>query len=70
MIAIIEADGAASKDIYDSIPSNRGRYFGVSFDRLLGLLAGTMGHLDDAHAHYEDALAFCLNKAGYLVELA
>ncbi len=38
-------------------------------DRLLGLLAQTMGNLDDSTAHFEDALAFC-RKAGYRPELA
>ncbi len=38
-------------------------------DRLLGLLAQTMGNLDDFHTHFEDALAFC-RKAGYRPELA
>ena len=41
----------------------------VSADRLLGLLAHTMGNLDDAAAHFDDALAFC-RKAGYRPELA
>ena len=41
----------------------------VASDRLLGLLAHTMGKLDDAAAHFEDALAFC-RKAGYRPELA
>jgi len=38
------------------------------FDRLLGLLAHTMGNLDLAAAHFEDALAFC--RKGYRSELA
>ena len=41
----------------------------ISSDRLLGLLAHTMGELDLAAAHFEDALAFC-RKAGYRTELA
>ena len=41
----------------------------VIHDRLLGLLAHTMGNLDDAQTHFEDALAFCRN-AGYRPELA
>ncbi len=40
-----------------------------SADRLLGLLSHTMGNLDQATAHFEDALAFC-RKAGYRPELA
>ena len=36
---------------------------------MLGLLAHTMGNLDQAAAHFEGALAFC-RKAGYRPELA
>jgi len=38
-------------------------------DRLLGLLAQTIGHLDKATDHFEDALVFC-RKAGFRPELA
>ena len=38
-------------------------------DRVLGLLAHTMGNLEDSQNHFEDALAFC-RKAGYRPELA
>ncbi len=41
----------------------------ISVDRLLGLLSQTMGSMDQAVAHFEDALAFC-RKAGYRPELA
>ena len=41
----------------------------MSADRLLGLLCQTMGNLDQATGHFEDALAFC-RKAGYRPELA
>ena len=44
-------------------------YFDFSVDRLLGLLAQTMGNLDQAAAHFDDGLAFC-RKAGYRPELA
>ncbi len=40
-----------------------------SVDRLLGLLFQTMGSLDQAVTHFEDALAFC-RKAGFRPELA
>ena len=40
-----------------------------SADRLLGLLGHTIGNLDQAAVHFEDALAFC-RSAGYLPELA
>ena len=41
----------------------------ICFHRLLGLLAQTMGNLDDSKTHFEDALAFC-RKAGYRPVLA
>ena len=41
----------------------------ISCDRVLGLLAQTMGNFDDAQTHFEDAMAFC-RKAGYRPELA
>ncbi len=41
----------------------------MSGDRVLGLLAQTMGNIDQASGHFEDALAFC-RRAGYRPELA
>ena len=41
----------------------------VAVDRLLGLMSQTIGDLDQATAHFEEALAFC-RKAGYRPELA
>ena len=40
----------------------------LAVDRLLGLLCHTMGNLDQASDHFEDALTFC--RAGYRPELA
>ena len=42
---------------------------GLAADRLLGLLSQTVGNLDQAVAHFEDALTFC-RRAGYQPELA
>ena len=41
----------------------------ISTDRLLGLLAHTIGDLDQAMTHFEDALTYC-RGAGYRPELA
>ena len=41
----------------------------MSMDRLLGLLAHTMGEYDTAVNHFEDALSLC-RKAKYTPELA
>ncbi len=43
--------------------------FHLAGDRILGLLAHTMGSLDKAVGHFEDALRFC-RSAGYRPELA
>ena len=40
----------------------------ICYDQFLGMLAQTMGNLDDAQTHFEDALTFC-RKAGYRPEL-
>jgi len=42
---------------------------GLAADRLLGLLARTLGNLDPAAAHFQAATAFC-RKGGYRPELA
>ena len=42
---------------------------GMEGNRMLGLLVRTMGNLEQAAAHFEDALDFC-RKAGYRPQLA
>ena len=70
LVAVLRGDAAAAQENYDFFQAQRGTmYFDFSIDRLLGLLAQTMGKLDEAMAHFEDALAFC-RKAGYRPELA
>ena len=41
----------------------------MSANHLLGLLSQTVGNLEQAAVHFDDALAFC-RKAGYRPELA
>ncbi len=72
LVAVQQGDMEAAKEQYSALGSQRGRlvsWMPLSADRLLGLLAQTMGNLDQAMAHFEDALAFC-RKAGYRPELA
>jgi len=72
LLAIERGDMSAAGEQYTALGSSRGSRTpaGTSTgDRLLGLLAQTMGNLDQAAAHFEDALAFC-RKAGYRPELA
>ena len=72
LLAVQRGDVAAAGEQYAALESGRGTTLGASrtpVDRLLGLLSHTMGNLDQAAAHFEDALAFC-RKAGYRPDLA
>ncbi len=72
LIAIQESDEALSTELYTALKpfhSTLDTDGLISLDRLLGLLAQTMGNPDAAGVHFEDAVAFCL-KAGYRPELA
>ena len=70
LIAVQRGDVDAAGEQYAALESQRGIFmFDLVTDRLLGLLAQTIGKPEDAVAHFEDALAFC-RKAGYRPELA
>ncbi|MCH8063270.1 MAG: AAA family ATPase, partial [Chloroflexi bacterium] len=71
LIAIQLSDAESAKEHYFFLESRRGiqELALISYDRLLGLLAQTMGEAETAVGHFEDALAFC-RKAGYRPELA
>jgi tetratricopeptide (TPR) repeat protein len=71
LLAVQRGDAAAAGEQYAALESGRGTLIHVfiAADRLLGLLAQTMGNLDKAAEHFEDALAFC-RRAGYRPELA
>jgi tetratricopeptide (TPR) repeat protein len=72
LLAVQRGDGAAAGEQYIALGRARGTMltpFNVAADRLLGLLAQTLGELDKAAEHFEDALTFC-RKAGYRPELA
>ena len=69
LIAVQRGDVDAASEQYAALGPQRGIImFDLVTDRLLGLLAQTMGKLDDAMAHFEDALTF-RRKAGYRPEL-
>ncbi|MCH8350184.1 MAG: tetratricopeptide repeat protein [Chloroflexi bacterium] len=71
LLAVQRDDQSAAADNYAYLLGQRGTIIWTfsSVDRLLELLSQTMGNLDQAAAHFEDALAFC-RKAGYRPELA
>ena len=71
LLAVQKGDQSAAAEHYVYLQGQRGTMVETvtSVDRLLGHLSQTMGNLDQAAAHFEDALAFC-RKAGYRPELA
>ena len=72
LAAVQCGDNRVAADHYAALVPQRGTTLWFAFmsaDRLLGLLAQTMGDLEVACEHFEDALALC-RKAGYRPELA
>ena len=70
MVAVHRGDALAAEKQRAALESQPAAILMLTVcDRLLGLLSHTMGNLDQAAAHFEDALAFC-RKAGYRPELA
>jgi ATP/maltotriose-dependent transcriptional regulator MalT len=72
LIAIQRGDVESANEQYSFLKSERGTqppFQTFCADRILGLLARTIGNQDDAFAHFENALAFC-RKADYRPELA
>ena len=72
LVAALRGEADSAGEQYQFLQQYRGIVLpGIlrSVDRLLGLLSQTMGNMDQATAHFEDALAFC-RKAGYRPELA
>ena len=70
ILAVQQEDAAAAREQYGSLAlSGIGIIFGIHDSQILGLLARTMGELDQAMAHFQDALDFC-RRAGYRPVLA
>ena len=71
LISVHKGDPVLARNHYSAMRSGSGLLVPgkLAADRLLGLLAQTMGDPKKAAGHFEDALAFC-RKAGYRPELA
>ncbi|MFQ6031023.1 MAG: LuxR C-terminal-related transcriptional regulator, partial [Dehalococcoidia bacterium] len=72
ILAALRSDTALAREQYDYLTRFAGTmciFSMTSVDRILGLLAQTLGQPVQAIAHFEDSLAFC-RQAGYLPELA
>jgi len=70
IVAVMREEPEAAAEQYHSLGLIRNLMpYLVSGDRILGLLAQTMGDLDQAAEHFEECLSFC-RRAGYRPELA
>ena len=71
LIAVREGNVPLAGEQYASLQGGHGIVAPgvIGIDRVVALLAQTMGDLDQAMDHFEDSLAFC-RKAGYSPELA
>lgn len=72
LLSVLQGDVVAAQEQHTALLPQRGTMLqtGVAaIDRVLGLLAHTMGNRDLAMEHFEDALTFC-RKAGARPELA
>ena len=70
LLAVLRDNAAAAAEQYQALEHWRGLLLQeISSDHLLGLLSQTMGNLDQAAQHFEEALAFS-RQAGYRPELA
>jgi len=70
LVTVLRGDVAAATEQYEALEFSQGvMLLAMSSDHVLGLLARTMGNLDRAVEHFEDAVAFC-RKAGYRLALA
>ena len=65
VVAVERGDKESAREQYDALLPYRGvmtnGHPSVT-DRVLGLLAQTLGRIDDAAAHFEDALGFCRDR--------
>ncbi|MCH7736438.1 MAG: AAA family ATPase [Chloroflexi bacterium] len=71
LLSVHKGDLSVAEEQFACLQGHRGTMIWSvsSVDRLLGLLAQTVGNLDQAVVHFEEALTFCLG-AGYRPELA
>ena len=72
LMAVQREDGTAAAEQYANLKAASGTLLAMDVapvDRILGLLCHTMGNLDQAARHFEDALEFC-RRAPYRPELA
>ena len=73
LTAVLRGDVESAREQYINLEPMRGAVLppglGISSDRVLGLLSATVGRLDQAAVHFEDALALC-RRAGRKLDLS
>ncbi len=71
--SVMEGDATAASDQYQALEARRGTFVHggspASVDRLLGLLASSLGRVEVADTHFHQAIQAC-RQPGYVVELA
>jgi hypothetical protein len=71
-MAVVQKDAATARECYIALLPQQRTFIEdatISIDRVLGLLSRTMGDLERAVSHFEEALGIC-RKSGFLVETA
>lgn len=69
LIAVLKKDKEVAREQYAALEGTPSCFLKICSDRVLGLLAQTIGNLDQAMVHFEDSLSFCRNSS-YRPELA
>jgi tetratricopeptide (TPR) repeat protein len=71
LTAVLTHDESEATEQYPAIAELKKStpFLWISVDRVLGLLAHTMGNLDNSQTHFEDAIVIC-RETGYIIELA
>jgi len=72
LLSVLRNDVAEAEQQYRALASSKGvmwHFINMSANRALGLLAQTIGRLDEAVTHFDESLAIC-RKAGFRPELA
>ena len=65
IVAVERGDRSSAREQYEALLPYRGvmaNGYPPVIDRVLGLLTQTLGRIDDAAAHFEDALDFCRDR--------
>jgi tetratricopeptide (TPR) repeat protein len=73
VVSTMEGDARRASDLYAAFEAHRGTFVPggspACVDRILGMLSSSLGRLDDADEHFEQAIVGC-RQGGYMLDLA